>query len=102
MPPRPRFASRPVPGPTGPTTLFHITHERHVRMVEVLGRTTTEVAIDLREVEEVTVIDLRPHLADDGLGSDGLLTADDPDTEPGTEPEGDPGGDPGWDGGGAA
>jgi len=68
MPPRPRFASRPVPGPTGPTTLFHVTHERHVRMVEVLARTTTEVAIDLREVEAVTVIDLRPaELGDDVL-----------------------------------
>jgi len=71
MPPTPRFASRPVPGPTGPTTLFHVTHERHVRMVEVLARTTTEVAIDLREVEPVTVIDLRPaELADDVLDDD--------------------------------
>ena len=71
MPPTPRFASRPVPGPTGPTTLFHVTHERHVRMVEVLARTTTEVAIDLREVEPVTVIDLRPaELADDVLDVD--------------------------------
>lgn len=64
MPPRPRFASRPVPGPAGPPTLFHVTHERHVRMVEVLARSTTAVAIDLREVEEIAVIDLRP--ADDG------------------------------------
>ncbi len=75
MPPRPRFASRPVPGPTGPTTLFHITHERHVRMVEVLARSTTEVAIDLREVDEVTLIDLRPSPFDgepvgDGTGDD--------------------------------
>lgn len=71
MPPRPRFASRPVPGPAGPPTLFHVTHERHVRMIEVLARSTTAVAIDLREVEEITVIDLRP-ADDDGDPSGGV------------------------------